>query len=381
MLRYLLPLALATFAVGTDGFIVAGLLPAVSRDLHISLPVAGQLVTAFSLAFAFSAPVFGVVTSGLNRRTALSLALTVFILGNIGTALATTYPIAMVVRIFTGLGAGMITSTAATTAIAITPPARRGRALGFVMGGLSAATALGAPLGILIGATNWRIAIWEVVAIGVLAFAGIVAVLPKLVLPASTFVQRLTPIRQAWVLYVLMTTVGILAANYFLYTYLGAATRIATGSSEYGFTSVLFVWGLGVLCGTFVAGILCDRFRPEIILMPVLVVTMAMLLISPLAFRHFGTTIVWAYLWGICVGLPVVPQQHRLMSNDPTATPVLLGLNSSAVYVGIAAGSALGGISQQWVTPAELGLPATIVLIVPMTLLFIGRKLKSVPRE
>jgi MFS transporter, DHA1 family, inner membrane transport protein len=70
----LLPLSLALFAVGTDGFVIAGLLPAIARDLGVDIPAAGQLVTAFALAFAVSAPVLGAATSTLDRRTTMRIA-------------------------------------------------------------------------------------------------------------------------------------------------------------------------------------------------------------------------------------------------------------------------------------------------------------------
>lgn len=83
-----------------------------------------------------------------------------------------------------------------------------------------------------------------------------------------------------------------------------------------------------------------------------------MLGISPLLVNTLPATIGWALLWGVCVSLPVVPQQKRLVTYAPGASPVLLGLNGSAIYLGIALGSALGGLLQQQLTPARLGLVA-----------------------
>ncbi|WP_256341519.1 hypothetical protein [Streptomyces sp. TLI_105] len=59
----------------------------------------------------------------------------------------------------------------------------------------------------------------------------------------------------------------------------------------------------------------------------------------------------------MAAGVVVVPQQHRLIALSPAAAPVLLGLNSSALYVGVALGGGLGGLAQQGfgLTPAALG--------------------------
>ncbi|MFC2446949.1 MAG: MFS transporter, partial [Corynebacterium matruchotii] len=104
-LRILLPLTIVTFAVGTDTFVIAGLLPAISQELHVSPTNAGQLVTAFSITFALAAPILGAITGGLRRDTALKLGLIGFIIGNAATALAPTFGLALAARILTALGA------------------------------------------------------------------------------------------------------------------------------------------------------------------------------------------------------------------------------------------------------------------------------------
>src|SRR3954467_14032447 len=75
-------LTLGAFAIGTEGFMIAGLLPALARDLEVGLPAAGHLVTAFSLAYALGAPVMAVLTAGLERRRLLALAMGGFMLAN-----------------------------------------------------------------------------------------------------------------------------------------------------------------------------------------------------------------------------------------------------------------------------------------------------------
>ena len=66
-------LALGAFAIGTEGFMIAGLLPSLARDLNVSLPVTGQLITAFSFAYAIGAPIMAVLTATLERRRLLAV--------------------------------------------------------------------------------------------------------------------------------------------------------------------------------------------------------------------------------------------------------------------------------------------------------------------
>lgn len=360
MLKRLLPLALATFAVGTDGYVIAGLLPAIAADLEVSTPAAGQLVTVFALTLALSAPVMGALTSGLDRRSALLIALAVFVIGNAVTALGTSYAVVMAARIVTAVGAGIITAAASSTAAAIAPPERRGRALAFVLGGLTLATALGLPLGTLIGRTDWHITLWAVAGIGLLAAAGIAAGLPRVTLPAASLPDRLRPLKQGRVLALLAVTSLAFLGAYTLYTYIGPTLRDATGGNESLLTLVLLAWGVGTLAGNITAGRLVDRHDSARVLTGTLAFATLALALTPLATRALAPTLVWAAIWGVSVGVIVVPQQHRLIALSPAAAPVLLGLNSSALYIGVALGGGFGGLAQEWfgLVPAELGLVA-----------------------
>ncbi|WP_318210426.1 MFS transporter [Streptomyces sp. SJL17-1] len=360
MLKRLLPLAAATFAVGTDGYVIAGLLPAIAADLDVSTPAAGQLVTAFALTLALSAPVTGALTSGLNRRSALLIALTVFVIGNAATALGTSYELVMAARIITAVGAGVITSAASSTAAAIAPPQHRGRALAFVLGGLTSATALGLPLGILVGGTDWRITLWAVVGIGLLAGVGIAVALPGVTLPASSLPDRLRPLKQGRVLALLAVTSLAFLGTYTLYTYIAPALLDATDGNGRLLTLILLAWGVGTLAGNIAAGRLVDRYDSARVLTAALALAALALALTLPATRTLGSTLVWALAWGVTVGIVVVPQQHRLIALGPAAAPVLLGLNSSALYIGVALGGGLGGMAQEWLglAPAELGLAA-----------------------
>lgn len=191
--KALLPLAVATFAVGTDAFVIAGLLPSIASDLGVSVAAAAQLVTVFALTLAIGAPVLSWLLSSLDRGLALQLALGVFIVGNIATALSPNYPLMMAARVLTAVGAATITASASSAAVAIAPEARRGRAMAVVIGGLTLSTALGMPVGNLIGSVDWRMTLWFVAGLGVLAACGIAAWLPKVSLPAVGLLARLAP--------------------------------------------------------------------------------------------------------------------------------------------------------------------------------------------
>ncbi|GAA2426067.1 MFS transporter [Actinomadura vinacea] len=371
LVRPLLPLALATFAVGTDAFVMAGLLPAIAADLDVSIPAAGQLVTVFALTLAVAAPVLSWLLSPLDRRKALQLALIVFVLGNVATALSPNYPIVLSARILAALGAATITASASSAAVAITPEERRGRAMALVIGGLTLSTALGMPLGNLIGSVDWRLTLWAVAALGVVAAIGISVSLPKVALPATSLTARLAPLRQTKVLIILVATLLVMAGHYAVYTYIGAMTAEATtGSFPQALTVILLAWGAGVLAGNFLSGYLVDKLPALGVSLAALVGGTVLLAISPLTVSHLITATVWAAIWGATDGMASVVQQHRLVTIAPASAPLLFGLNSSAIYVGVAIGGVLGGLSQDRLSITLLGVPAAVLALLATTVTF-----------
>src|SRR5436190_12023757 len=150
-------LAVAAFAIGTEGFVIAGLLPVIAADMQISAAAAGQLVTVYALTYAAGSPILAVIFNNLDRRNALTLALCAFIAGNLMAVAAASFPALMVSRMLMALGAGLCMPTALGVAVAIASPERQGRATALVISGLTIATVVSVPLGSLIGSHfGWR---------------------------------------------------------------------------------------------------------------------------------------------------------------------------------------------------------------------------------
>jgi len=131
----LLLLASSVFAVGTEGLVFAGLLPALSSDLGVSLGAAGQVTTVFALCYAVFAPLLSMSTESLPRRTTLLIGLGLFVAGNALSATAPAYWCLLIWRAVTAAGASLITPTATLIAASLARPDGRARAIAVGMTG------------------------------------------------------------------------------------------------------------------------------------------------------------------------------------------------------------------------------------------------------
>ena len=344
-------LTVGTFAIGTDAYVMAGILPDAAGSLGVSVGSAGQLVTVFAVAYALCAPLLAAVTARWPRRRVLLAALAVFVAGNVLTALAPWYPAVLASRVLAAAGAALFTPTAGATAAALAPARRRAAALALVTLGSTSSFALGAPFGTVLGTlVGWRGTIWFVVALGVLAAVGIGARLHGVPTPdvpvgggvGAVLRARLAPAAHRRTVLVLATTLLMFIGVFVVNVYASVVYARATGGSGRIFAVLLFVSGLAGIAGTLLAGRLADRFGARRILLVVAVVLAADFALLPVLSATMPGAIVASLAYGVAAWAILVPQQHRLVELDPAAAPLAISLNAAAGYVGISLGGALG---------------------------------------
>ncbi|MFG2908489.1 MFS transporter [Kitasatospora sp. NPDC048286] len=359
----LLLLALGTFAMGTDSMVVAGILGPISADLGVSVPAAGQLVTVFALGYALLAPVLATLTARWPRRRLLLTALAVFSAANALSALAPSYGLLLATRVLAAAGAALYTPTANAVATTLVAPERRGRALATVLGGMTVATALGVPLGTWVGRADWRMTMWLVTALGLAALAGLALLLRDLPAPtaAPTLRARLAPLGRPRVLGAAATTLVFFLAFQSVYIYLATAVSGATGGDADRLSVVLLTCGVMSVAGSWLGGRLVDRIGVRRVLLAGSAVAAGAFAALPWLGRSMPGALGYALVvplagWAVSVALP-----HRLASIDPVNAPLLISLNSSALYLGTAAGGVAGSaaiavLGGRWFPLAAAGL-------------------------
>ncbi|MCX7276697.1 MAG: MFS transporter, partial [Burkholderiales bacterium] len=190
----LLALAVAAFGIGTTEFVIMGLLPDVAADLAVSIPSAGMLVSAYALGVAVGGPILAVATARLPRKTTLAWLMALFVLGNVGCALAPNYSWLMVARVITSFCHAAFFGIGAVVAASVVEPHKRAQAMSLMFAGLTLANVLGVPLGTLLGQhTGWRSTFWAVAVIGVLATLAVLRWVPVLRQTLAGLLEKLGP--------------------------------------------------------------------------------------------------------------------------------------------------------------------------------------------
>ncbi|MFK0117865.1 MFS transporter [Streptomyces sp. NPDC090994] len=357
-------LAVGAFAIGTDAFVIAGVLPEIAHDLRVSSGAAGQLITVFSLTYALFAPVSATITGSLSRRTVLACGLGTFIAGNVISALGDSYGWVAAGRFVAALGAASYTPQASAAAASLVPEERRGRALGIVIGGLTVATALGVPIGTWIGGlAGWRATLWAVAALGAVALLGSLT-LPRLA-PAGRhpLAERLSGLRDPAVLITLSVTLLAVTSEHVVYTYIGPVLQDATHGGR-ALSVLLFVFGVGAVAGNAIAGIATDRLGNRAVLLLAVGGMAVDLALLPLWSDSLIGAGVALFVWGATGWMYLVPQQHRLLSLSEASGPFTVALNSSALYLGIAIGGVVGGLLVNTRGPESTAVPAFVLAAV-----------------
>ncbi|MFD6354456.1 MFS transporter [Nocardia tengchongensis] len=361
-------LALGTFAVGTDSFILAGFLPDLAGTLEVSTATAGLAVTVFAAAYALGSPVLATLTARLPRRTLLVSALLLLALANLGSALAPVFWVLLATRIAAALGAAAFTPNAGAVAAALVPPEARARALAVVVGGLTIATALGVPLGEMLGRwLGWRSALIGVAVVCLVAAAGVAAWVPALPgNPVVPLAARLAVLRNRTVVAVLPVTMLGMCAAYVVYAYavpaLGAL-GIGVGATAW----VLMLYGLGAVAGNLSSGYATDRFgAARVLTAGYVVMAVALGIMGVLAAT--GTRLpalvgVLAVGWGAASWCQTPAQQHRLIAAAPQEPGLVVALNASCIYFGIGAGTLLGGSTLAHGATAMFGVAAALAVV------------------
>ena len=342
----LLVLAISAFAIGTTEFVIMGILPDVARDLAVSLPSAGMLVSGYALGVAVGAPILAVLTSKLPRKPALQMLMLIFVAGNLLCVVAPGYNVLMAARVLTSFAHGSFFGIGAVVAASLVAADKRASAIALMFTGLTLANVLGVPFGTFIGQEfGWRATFWIVAVLGVISLAGLTVLLPRQQQAESTsLLKEFRVLTQASTWLALMMTVLGFGGVFVVFTYIAPILEQVTGFSPRAVTLVLVLFGVGLTVGNTIGGKLADRaLLPS--LMGILLLLTAVMIAFAFTSHAAVPAVLTIFIWGIAAFATVPPLQTRVVEQAREAPNLASTLNIGAFNLGNAGGAWLGGLA------------------------------------
>lgn len=340
----LLSLAFGAFGIGVTEFAPMGLLPTMARDLGVSLPTAGLLVTAYALGVMIGAPLITLATAKTPRKALMVALMALFTLGNLVTALAPDYGSVMAGRVLTSLCHGTFFGVGAVIAASLAPPERRAAAVASMFMGLTLANVGGVPLAAWLGeVVGWRAVFFGIAGLGLAIMATVALALPRCPGSASLDLRaEVAALSRPSVILALLVTVLASGAMFTVFTYIAAILHDRTQVGPAFIAACLVIYGAGLTVGNVLGGRFADRSIDK-----ALVVTLALLCALLVLFSATMAWPLWAaatiFAWGVATFALVPPLQVRVLSAAEAAPNLVSSVNIGAFNLGNALGAALGG--------------------------------------
>lgn len=343
----LLALAIGGFGIGLTEFVIAGLLPEVAADLSVDEAAAGWLISGYALGVAVGAIALTAAVIRQPRKRVLLGLMVLFIAGNLVSATAPDYQLMLIGRIIASLCHGAFFGIGSVVAADMVAKDKRSAAIAVMFTGLTLANVLGVPFGTFIGqAFGWRATFWAITGIGVLAFAGIAALVPASANAAGNASLRgeLRAFRSGQVWLSLAVTVLGFGGMFGAFTYIAYTLTEVGGFPTGAVPWLLVLFGAGLFAGNIAGGKAADRRLDPTLLVLLAGLTIVLAAFALLAASRPATFVLLVLMGGF--GFGTVPGlQTRIMGYAPHAATLASSANIAAFNIGNALGAWIGGIS------------------------------------
>lgn len=341
-----LVLTIAAFTVGLVELIIGGVLPLIAGDLGVSVSTAGQLITAYALVYAVSGPTLLAFTARFERRKLYLWSLVVFILGSLLAYWSPNFGVLLISRFVTAASGSLITTLSLTLAVKVVPESHRARVIGIISMGISSSIVLGVPLGVLAADQfGWRILFLFIAIFALLAmfvvYKFMEPVAPQQAIPLRTQLASLKSFR---VVGAHLVTALMLAGHYTLYAYFTPFLENVMHLGASWISIVYFFFGLAAVAGGMIGGFMSDSLGARRSIMIVVGAFALTMFLLPFSASFVPLFAILVFVWGALSWALSPAQQSYLIDAAPETSEIQQSFNFSALQLGIAAGSAIGGV-------------------------------------
>ena len=357
-------LIFASFMLGMSEFVVVGILPDIASGLKISEVTVGNLVALFAFVYAPCTLIGSALSARFPRFATYLILIGVFLVGNILCALAPNYPVLLIARLLIASVSGTLVAISMTFAPDVTTDKYRTKFIAWVFSGFSIASVVGVPIGTWVANTfGWRVTFYLVSVL-----TAVLMISMALVLPRNSHPAKIGFLRQFRLFFDRRIQLGVLdvvcgaAASYVFYTYLSPIMRDEIGVPEQYLSIGLVIYGCACLWSNLYGGKLADKGRgvePLTHIRPIYCVQAVCLCLLAFASLVPAAGALLLVVLGMLMYLQNSASQVLYMDvayqSHPGSVNLAASLNSMSFNIGIAIGSAVGGLVNDLLGLAWLG--------------------------
>ena len=365
--KNLLPLTLGGLGIGITEFVMMGLLPEIAKDLAVTIPQAGYLISAYALGVVIGAPLLVSIAGKYPPKKILIVLMILFTVFNAFSAFAPTFNTLFIARLLSGLPHGAFFGVGSVVASRIAEKGKAAQAVSLMFAGLTIANIVGVPLGTFIGQHfSWRFSFAIVVLVGLITLWSLKALLPSL--PASenrdlkkelSFFKK----QDAWII-IFMISIGT-GGLFTWYSYIAPLMTTVAGFSANSVTYILMLAGVGMMVGNFFGGYLADRFSPAKASATLLLVMVLTLIIVHYVSFNPILALVMTFVTGAVSFALAAPIQMLMINTAKGSEMIAASVSQASFNIGNALGAFFGGLplvyGYDYTSPASVGAAMAFV--------------------
>jgi len=346
MKKSLITLTLGGLGIGITEFVMMGLLPDISRDLHITIPKAGHLISAYALGVVIGAPLLVMIAGSYPPKKILMALMLMFSIFNAFSAFAPDYISLFAARLLAGLPHGAFFGVGSVVASRIADKGKEAQSVSLMFAGLTIANLIGVPLGTYIGHHySWRYTFVIIVLVGIITLLSLKFWMPNLPATKNRDLKKelgFFKLPEAWLI-IFMIAIGT-GGLFAWFSYIAPLLTDVSGFNEQSITYILALAGFGMLVGNFIGGKLADSFSPSKASMALLLVMTLCLVILHYVSVNQTMSLIMTFITGAAAFALVAPIQI-LMINTAKGSEMIAGAVSQASFnIGNALGAFFGGL-------------------------------------
>nr|WP_068892521.1 MFS transporter [Pedobacter panaciterrae] len=361
MKKSLLALTLGGLGIGITEFVMMGLLPDIAKDLNITIPQAGHLISAYALGVVIGAPLLVVIAGSYPPKKILMVLMIMFTGFNAFSAFAPDYHTMFAARLLAGLPHGAFFGVGSVVASRIAEKGKEAQSVSLMFAGLTIANVIGVPLGTYIGHNySWRYTFIIIVIVGLVTLLSLKSWMPNLPATKNRDLGKelnFFKLPESWLI-ILMIAIGT-GGLFSWYSYIAPLLTEVSGFSANSITYILVVAGLGMLVGNFIGGKLADKISPAKATIALLIAMSVSLVIVHYVSGNQVLAIIMTFVTGAIAFAAASPIQMLMINTAKGSEMLAASVSQASFNIGNALGAFLGGLplaaGYDYTSPVSVG--------------------------